>query len=862
MRLEKSRANAKIMTSLETENGQKIDDQFQILDEQKKYYQHLYQKKQTRDEIENINHFLHGHDYPKLSEDEKEYCEGLIAEDEAANALKALNNGSAPGLDGLTTEFYKVFWKKIKSTLLDSINSAFEKGHMSNSQSAAVITLIHKGKDLPRDKLNNWRPISLTNTDYKILAKSLSIRLTNVIDKIVDPNQVGFIKGRRVSDIIRTIDDITDYLNYEKKPGVLMAIDFKKAFDSISKNFMINAFKSFGFGTQFVRWVETIMANTKSSIGYCGWRSEEFKAECGIRQGCPFSPMAFVVGLEILAIKIRNNHNIKGLDIKTKNIINTIKILLYADDITLVLKNREDVKIVLDLLSVFKDLSGLEINIQKTEVMYLGSLRNNLENNEGITLKNQLKILGVHFRADRSASHIEENWTERINKMKRMISNWEKRNLGLIGKICVIKSFLISQFVYILQAINIPDKTIETINTILFRFLWRKKNCNKKAFEKVKRKVMCSDIKKGGLNMIDIRDMYKAFLCERLKRIFFANEDHLFWKIFPHHILDPLGNLGLTANTTKKETMGLDSIKSQYWKQALETWTEIKHATRKEKGEEINHSLWNNTSIKCQGKVLLFQDWAKMGLSTIEDISDYEGNILPQEIIEEKIGRSPKRMLEYITVKQAVKIFIRQKYNNILIRQNKEKNCLLLSNQKLVSARDFRQHITDLNYIEPCAKTLWRRKYGIEINEKYWTLPHSVSSESRIRELAWKIIHNIYPTRILLEKLGIADSNKCKFCPDRVEYVEHFFFHCSKIKILYLIIRDKVYQKFSYRLDITEEEALLGIVDSKKGTKEIRGYANSLILIAKMCCGIIKYNKEMIPELLFEREILKRKIDG
>ena len=77
---------------------------------------------------------------------------------------------------------------------------------------------------------------------------------------------------------------------------------------------------------------------------------------------------------------------------------------------------------------------------------------------------------------------------------------------------------------------------------------------------------------------------------------------------------------------------------------------------------------------------------------------------------------------------------------------------------------------------------------------------------------------------------------------------------------MYKIIRDKVYQKFSYRLEITEEEALLGIVDSKKGTKEIREYANSLILIAKMCCGIIKYNKEMIPELLFEREILKRKL--
>ena len=72
--------------------------------------------------------------------------------------------------------------------------------------------MIHKGKDLQRDDLNNWRPITLTNTDYKILAECLSRRLLNVIGDSINEDQVGFIKGRNVSTLIRLIDDTIDFL--------------------------------------------------------------------------------------------------------------------------------------------------------------------------------------------------------------------------------------------------------------------------------------------------------------------------------------------------------------------------------------------------------------------------------------------------------------------------------------------------------------------------------------------------------------------------------------------------------------------------------------------------------------------------
>ena len=307
--------------------------------------------------------------------------------------------------------------------LLQSLKQAYEKGVMSVSQRKAVITLIHKGKDLPKDELKNYRPIRLLETDYKLLAKCLASRLTKVISNLINEDQVGFVKGRKANSIIRLIDDVVDYLNNEDKPGILLALDYSRAFDSVSKEFIIWSFKKFGFGDTFINWVKVITNNTVSSINYNGWISESFAVESGIRQGCPFSPMTFVLALELLAIKIRADPSIKGLNLPnfTHNAIDNtemLKLAMYADDITLFLKDRQDLENVLETINLFSDISQLKMNKNKTEAMWLGSNKNNRDSLCNLTFKNQLKILGILFKNNITASNIEENWQSKINKNK------------------------------------------------------------------------------------------------------------------------------------------------------------------------------------------------------------------------------------------------------------------------------------------------------------------------------------------------------------------------------------------------------------------------------------------------------------
>ena len=161
------------MTTLTTNNGEQISQPSDIHAYITDFYSNIYtQKFNFASKRDAFDKFTDNLEIPKLSELNKTSCECPILKEEIEDALKRMKNGC----DGLTTSFYKFFWEYIGDLVYKCFKKAFEKGELSLSQRRAIIILIHKGKGLDRDKLGNWWPISLTNTDYNILAKTLSIR--------------------------------------------------------------------------------------------------------------------------------------------------------------------------------------------------------------------------------------------------------------------------------------------------------------------------------------------------------------------------------------------------------------------------------------------------------------------------------------------------------------------------------------------------------------------------------------------------------------------------------------------------------------------------------------------------------------
>ena len=153
----------------------------------------LYNKKECNvDEVQNYLDEISTNE--TLSDIDASLCEGLIQEDECHAAIKKMSKNKSPGYDGLPIEFYQTFWTEIKDLMIKSFNESFEAGELSEMQKQIIITLIFKKGD--REQFKNYRPISLSNVDYKILAFVLAFRLHKVIGTLISAEQVEYINPR------------------------------------------------------------------------------------------------------------------------------------------------------------------------------------------------------------------------------------------------------------------------------------------------------------------------------------------------------------------------------------------------------------------------------------------------------------------------------------------------------------------------------------------------------------------------------------------------------------------------------------------------------------------------------------------
>ena len=171
-----------------------------------------------------------------------------------------------------------------------------------------------RGKD--KRQIKNWRPISLINVDAKIASKTLAKRLENVLPEIIHFDQSAFVKGRTIFDAIRTTDDVIEHTMNRDISGILVAIDFEKAFDSLNFSFLLRVLHAFNFGPSFIQWVRVLYNKDSSCVLNNGFTSGPFSLSRRVGQGDPLSPYLFILALEILAIKIRNDNNIQGIKIE------------------------------------------------------------------------------------------------------------------------------------------------------------------------------------------------------------------------------------------------------------------------------------------------------------------------------------------------------------------------------------------------------------------------------------------------------------------------------------------------------------------------------------------------------------------
>ena len=240
--------------------------------------------------------------------------------------------GKSPGLSGFPVDLYVIFWNQFKELLFQAYNYAIENGILHKTAHEGLITLLPK-KERNLLYVKNWRPIVLLNTDFKIFSKIVAERIKSVLPDIIHKDQSGFIKGRQGIDNIRKLLDIIATTEDLDIPEILVSLDFQKAFDNVEYNVVYRIMEWFNFGP-FILSMIKILFNKFSLYNYNnGYISEGFIPTKGLFQGNPVAPYLFIIVIEYLATRIRQNKKIKGVKIREEEFLQ----VLFADDVGLLL---------------------------------------------------------------------------------------------------------------------------------------------------------------------------------------------------------------------------------------------------------------------------------------------------------------------------------------------------------------------------------------------------------------------------------------------------------------------------------------------------------------------------------------------
>ena len=530
--------------------------------------------------------------------------EGNLKDWECRNATLNMKSNKSPGSDGLPVEFYITFWNDIKTILINALNAAYHLGELSPTQKRGILTLLYKKGD--KDALTNWRPISLLNTDYKILAHILANRIKKVINNLISTDQSGYLKGRNIGFNIRIIQDVIDYCENNEQDGAILFLDFQKAFDTVNHEFLKNVLKKYNFGSSFIKWVDIMYHNADACVTNNGWTSKPFKINKGIRQGCPLSALLFLLVVEVLACDIRKDNN-NGLQISINGNIKTINISQLADDTTLFLKDEQAIKNCLEKVESFGNASGLKLNKHKTEGLWLGQHGNRNDKFENINWsKTCIKALGVYFAYDSNEAE-EKNWKDRLNSIKKILHTWNQRDLSLQGRILVIKTLALLKLVYLITSISIPEKIIKEINKELFSFLWKYRR------DKIARRVQINSLENGGLNMIDLKSYCVAMKAVWAYRLYNAKNET--WSIIPQKYFENCDiQTILCMNTDKEKHIPIKL--PMFYKEVITSWHECGGGkkTPQNVADIRKEIIWGNKHILCKGKSLYLKHWKNSNL--------------------------------------------------------------------------------------------------------------------------------------------------------------------------------------------------------------------------------------------------------
>lgn len=388
-----------------------------------------------------------------------------ITHNELEKAVRKLGLNRAMGPDRIPAELWKAILSssEIKTRMVSFCNACLEQKTIPDQWHESVVALLFKKGDVA--ECENYRPISLQCVIYKAFASILLERLKDAgAEQRVWSTQFGFKSGCGTREALFVTRQIIENI-FESKGGhgIFLALDWAKAFDSISVEGLLSSLRRFGLPAPFVAMVRGIYTNRCFTVRDSGYTSSTHPQQFGILQGCPLSPFLFSILMTVLVHDAKRELAQKRPDHTSMWKLDEI---LYADDTLLVGSDVETLQIYMDCICRRGHTYGLSFNASKLESLFMncdGELFN--ERGDSIPHKDNLKYLGALLCADgRSASEISRRIGAAKSEFELLKQCWQHAPLSTARKMKLYSSLVLSKLLYGLESMVLSSSDARRIN--------------------------------------------------------------------------------------------------------------------------------------------------------------------------------------------------------------------------------------------------------------------------------------------------------------------------------------------------------------------------------------------------------------
>lgn len=388
-------------------------------------------------------------DSPKLPpEQAAELGAATVSTDEVKRALRKSPPGSAPGLDGVSVDLYRAF-KTFFLPLLARLFSAIgTTGQLPPRFHDGLISVIFKSGD--RAAPGNYRPITLLNSAYRLLARVLASRLGALLPTLISPEQTAFVPGRRIGENVLLLQLLPHWLSNRSRAALVVFCDFLKAYDTLDREFLFSIMAHLGLGESFLRWVRLLLTHTRACALVNGCTSNFAFFTAGVRQGCPLAPLLYLFVTEALLRFLRSRGF--GIPLGPARLVSS----LYADDNETFLDHPDQVPHFLHAMTVFAEASGQRLNPTKTVLLPIGApfpapLPAEIA---GLRVVSSAPALGFVFH--HGTDPPSTAWDARLDSVRKGFSRLARLGLTAFGRGMASSSYCVSTLLYHAEYLGPP----------------------------------------------------------------------------------------------------------------------------------------------------------------------------------------------------------------------------------------------------------------------------------------------------------------------------------------------------------------------------------------------------------------------